>query len=61
MLFDVEITEDSQGKLVYLSHDANGKRVTKGRSHPKFFPARLEKGVLNIPTSLYEQGVYRCS
>lgn len=61
MLFDVEITEDSQGNLIYLSHDANGKQITTGKSRPKFFQAKLDKGILKVPTSLYQQGVYKCS
>jgi CRISPR-associated protein Cas5d len=49
MLFDLEITEATDGSMMYLSHDANGARVTKGNAKPKFFPAKLEKGVLAVP------------
>jgi CRISPR-associated protein Cas5d len=49
MLFDLEITEATNGRMMYLSHDANGAKVTKGNAQPKFFEARLEQGVLTIP------------
>jgi CRISPR-associated protein Cas5d len=49
MLFDLEITEATNGGMMYLSHDANGAKVTKGSAKPKFFEAKLENGVLNIP------------
>jgi CRISPR-associated protein Cas5d len=50
MLFDLEITEATNGGMMYLSHDANGARVTKGNARPKFFEAKLEQGVIKIPT-----------
>jgi CRISPR-associated protein Cas5d len=61
MLFDVEITEDINGNLLYLKHDNQGKSTVKGRTRPKFFPAQLKNGVLKVPTELYEVGVFRCS
>jgi CRISPR-associated protein Cas5d len=59
MLFDVEITEDETGNLAYIAHNSQGIRLVSGKARPKFFPARLEKGVLKVPTRFYEQGVYQ--
>lgn len=53
MLFDMDFTEDAQGSLEYLRHDADGATVVKGNAQPKFFRARLERGVLHVP-DLYE-------
>jgi CRISPR-associated protein Cas5d len=54
MLFDMEFTETkSKGTLAYITHDANGAKVTKGTAQPKFFRAQLEAGVLIVPTHLY--------
>jgi CRISPR-associated protein Cas5d len=61
MLFDVEITEDAKGNLTYSTHDSNGSRVANGKARPKFFHAELKQGVLNVPTRLYDVGVYQCS
>lgn len=61
MLFDMEITEATDGSMLYLSHDANGARVTKGNAQPKFFPAQLQQGILKVPTQLYQRGVALCS
>ena len=49
MLFDLEITEATNGGMMYLSHDANGAKVTKGNAKPKFFEAKLNNGILKIP------------
>lgn len=56
MLFDVEITEATNGAMVYLKHDANGSRTTKGNAQPKFFHAQLQQGILTVPTNLYNEG-----
>jgi CRISPR-associated protein Cas5d len=61
MLFDMEMTEASDGSMLYLSHDANGVKVAKGNAQPKFFPAQLEQGILKVPTQLYRRGVMLCS
>jgi CRISPR-associated protein Cas5d len=54
MLFDMEFTEaKSKGTLAYITHDADGAKVTKGTAQPKFFKAELEAGVLIVPTHLY--------
>ena len=51
MLLDMDFTESIDGTLTYLSHDANGAKVAKGKAQPKFFRARLDRGVLRVPTS----------
>jgi CRISPR-associated protein Cas5d len=51
MLFDLEITEATDGGMMYLSHDANGGKVTKGNAKPKFFSAELKAGVLTVPSA----------
>ena len=51
MLLDMDFTESIDGTITYLSHDANGAKVAKGKAQPKFFRARLERGVLRVPTS----------
>lgn len=54
MLFDMEFTEaTTNSTLAYLTHDLHGARVTRGTAKPKFFPARLERGVLTVPNHLY--------
>lgn len=55
ILFDLEFTPDSNGKLQYLTHDAAGAKFTKGQATPKFFHARLEQGVLHVPPELYSE------
>ena len=54
MLFDVEFIPDANGRVSYAGHGSNGREVVKGNARPKFFPARLEKGVLRVPAELYE-------
>jgi CRISPR-associated protein Cas5d len=49
MLLDMEFTETVDGTLTYLSHDAKGAKVAKGKAQPKFFRARLERGILRVP------------
>lgn len=51
MLLDMDFTESIDGMLTYLSHDANGAKVAKGKAQPKFFRARLDRGVLRVPLS----------
>jgi CRISPR-associated protein Cas5d len=51
MLFDMEFTPASEGgTLVYLTHDASGAKVTHGKAQPTFFRARLDNGILRVPT-----------
>jgi CRISPR-associated protein Cas5d len=61
MLFDVEISEDAKGNIVYFSHSSNGRQLTKGNARPKFFRAQLNKGILSVDERFYEPGVYQCS
>jgi CRISPR-associated protein Cas5d len=51
MLLDVEFTVTTDSPtLEYFTHDESGARVTKGKAQPKFFRARLDNGVLSVPT-----------
>src|SRR3989304_5255695 len=56
MLFDQIITEDPKGKVLYKHHDSKGHDIKRGNAVPKFFSARLEHGVLKVPSTLYEKG-----
>ena len=56
MLFDIQFTEASRGRLKYRAHDGAEPRWATGNATPKFFPARLQKGVLHVPASLYGEG-----
>ncbi|MDX2270804.1 MAG: type I-C CRISPR-associated protein Cas5c [Cyanobacteriota bacterium] len=49
MLQDVDFNEEVAGAIQYKTHDSTGSRITKGTAQPKFFRARLEKGILRIP------------
>ncbi len=52
MLLDMEFTATEDAPtLTYLTHDETGAKVTKGKAQPKFFRARLENGVLRVPTA----------
>lgn len=53
MLFDVQFTPSSKGKVKFRHHDQNGSRITSGTATPRFFQARLDQGVLHIPQDLY--------
>src|SRR5215212_364386 len=55
MLFDVEFVPDANGRVSYAEHGSNGREVVKGNARPRFFPARLEEGVLRVPPELYER------
>ncbi len=46
-------TTDDLGQILFDLDYASDK---SGRGIPRFFPARLEKGVLKIPTELYQRG-----
>lgn len=51
MLFDMEFTATKNlPTLTYFTHDESGAKVTKGKAQPKFFRARLENGILRVPT-----------
>jgi CRISPR-associated protein Cas5d len=58
MLFDLEFNPSKEGKMQYRQHQMTGDTVTssvvKGVAVPRFFNARLERGVLHVPPELYE-------
>jgi CRISPR-associated protein Cas5d len=50
MLWDMDFVSDPEAKqLEFMTHDADGGKVTKGTAKPKFFPAKLIKGVMQVP------------
>lgn len=55
MLFDIEFVPDAKGKVSYVGHGSGGRESVKSNARPKFFPARLEDGVLRVPPELYER------
>lgn len=54
MLFDVEFELSEDGTIRYASHGGGGREVVRGDAKPRFFRARLERGVLRVPPELYE-------
>lgn len=55
ILFDQIISEGNAGKMTYKSHDLFGARIAKGNAIPKFFNAKLENGIVRVPTNLYRE------
>ena len=55
MLFDLDYEPATDGSIQYVGHGGNGRETIKGNASPKFFPARLERGVLRVPPELYER------
>lgn len=57
MLFDLDFTPQAKGPMKFRHHQqVNGETqtaVVDGRATPRFFSARLEKGILRIPPELY--------
>lgn len=53
MLFDVEFAPGGNGTVEYFRHGPDGRERVKGDAQPKYFPARLEDGVLRVPPRLY--------
>lgn len=52
MLQDMTFTPGDKGTTIsYLTHNETGAKVTKGNACPKFFPARLDNGILRVPQS----------
>ncbi len=50
MLWDMDFVSDPEARqLEFMTHDADGGKVTKGTAKSKFFPAKLVKGVMQIP------------
>ena len=57
MLFDMQFQEVDKGRLKYRTHDGAEPRWATGNATPRFFSARLERGVLHVPRQLYgEEG-----
>lgn len=55
MLFDFDYEPASDGGIQYVGHGGGGREVVKGNARPRFFPARLERGVMRVPPELYER------
>jgi CRISPR-associated protein Cas5d len=50
MLLDMEFMAGEGAAIDYLTHDEHGAILTKGSAKPKFFRARLDNGVLRVPS-----------
>ncbi len=55
MLFDLDYEPAPDGEIQYVGHGGGGGEIVKGNAQPRFFPARLERGVLRVPPELYER------
>lgn len=55
ILFDISYTKEKGGPVLFAQHDAAGTNWVEGHARPRFFPARLENGILYIPQDLYEE------
>jgi CRISPR-associated protein Cas5d len=55
MLFDLDYEFAVDGEIQYVGHGGGGREVVKGNARPRFFPARLERGVMRVPPELYER------
>ena len=49
MLFDLEFTPAKNGPVEFRQHGSDGPNWVKGKAIPKFFAARLERGILRVP------------
>ncbi len=49
MLFDIEFTPAKDGPIEFRKHDSSGGKWIKGKATPRFFTARLERGILKVP------------
>ncbi len=56
MLFDVDFEPDEKGRVSYAGHGSQGRTIVKANAQPKFFQARLAKGVMKVPREMYEGG-----
>lgn len=54
MLLDVDFVSDAKGAVTYAGHSAEGRKVVRGNAQPKFFQARLDRGILRVPLEAYE-------
>lgn len=55
MLFDIQFVPEAGGKVSYAGHGPDGREVVQGNARPKFFPASLKGGKLEVPLELYER------
>ena len=53
MLFDLRFEQARKGRLKYRAHNADSVQWVSGNATPRFFRARLERGVLHVPPQLY--------
>jgi CRISPR-associated protein Cas5d len=53
MLFDLEFTSQKKGGIQFRQHNQKGASTVNGVATPKFFRAKLERGILKIPPELY--------
>ncbi|MEN6437002.1 MAG: type I-C CRISPR-associated protein Cas5c [Syntrophobacter sp.] len=59
MLFDIARCESSgKKKMTFIKHYEDGSRIATGYSRSLYFPARVERGVLKIPSEGYRR-LYR--
>lgn len=59
MLFDIARCESSgKRKMTFMKHCETGSRIVSGYSSFLYFPARVERGVLKIPSEGYRK-LYR--
>jgi CRISPR-associated protein Cas5d len=56
MLFDIEFSAQKKGGIQFKQHSPNGSITVDGVATPKFFRAKLERGVLYVPPELYKGG-----
>jgi len=54
MLFDISYTPEKGGPVVFRQHDSNGSTWIESRARPRFFSARLDQGILRVPSELYK-------
>ena len=58
MLFDVDFIPSSNGAVSYAAHGEQGREIVKGDAQPRFFQARLDRGILRVPPEMYERNLY---
>ena len=56
MLFDIAYTvRPGRANIRFYRHNANGKQVAGGEAQSLFFAARLDNGILHVPTEKYRE------
>lgn len=56
MLFDMAFIESTKRReLQFLKHSSKGASKVEGFSSPLFFNAKVEKGILKVPSQLYQE------